>query len=215
MECCSVNGLDRIFNKSRARKESNSYLKKSLDKRARKLADFLKGESLSEATLLDVGCGVGGLHLELLKHGAGKAIGVDLSPAYVEAASSLARELGFQNVVEYHVGDFVEQERDIPTADIVLLDRVVCCYPDMEPLVTAYARHAQRLYALTYPRRTWWMRVAAFMMNLGLSVIRKQFRFFLHHPREMEATLASEGFTPIFRTTSTAGIWQLAIYQRQ
>ena len=159
MECCSVNGLDRIFNKSRARKESNSYLKKGLDKRARKLADFLKGESLSEATLLDVGCGVGGLHLELLKHGAGKAIGVDVSPAYVEAASSLARELGFQNVVEYHVGDFVEQERDIPTADIVLLDRVVCCYPDMEPLVTAYARHAQRLYALTYPRRTWWMRV--------------------------------------------------------
>ena len=94
MECCSVNGLDRIFNKSRARKESNSYLKKGLDKRARKLADFLKGESLSEATLLDVGCGVGGLHLELLKHGAGKAIGVDVSPAYVEAASSLARELG-------------------------------------------------------------------------------------------------------------------------
>ena len=215
MECCSVNGLDRMFNKSRAQKESNSYLNKGLDKRARKLTDFLKGPGLSGATLLDIGCGVGALHLELLKEGAGKTIGVEVSPAYVEAANSLARELGFQDAVEYHVGDFVEQERDIPTADIVLLDRVVCCYPHMEPLVTASARHAQRLYALTYPRRTWWMRAAAFMMNLGLSVVRKQFRFFLHHPREIAATLASAGFINIFHTTATFGIWQVAVYQRQ
>ena len=215
MDCCSVNGLDRIFNKSRAQKKSKSYSKKGLDKRARALVDFLKGPGLSGATLLDIGCGVGALHLELLKEGAMKAQGIEVSPAYVEEANSLAQSLGFQDAVEYHVGDFVEMEHDTPYADIVLLDRVICCYPDMEPLVITSARHAERLYALTYPRRTWWMRAAAFIMNLGLSVVRNRYRFFLHHPREIAATLASAGFINIFHTTATFGIWQVAVYQRQ
>ena len=39
MDCCSVNGLNKIFNKSKARKESKAYLSKGLGKRARKLTD--------------------------------------------------------------------------------------------------------------------------------------------------------------------------------
>ena len=213
MDCCSVNGLNKVFNESKARKESEAYRRKGLGKRARKLTDLVETQDISEATVLDIGCGVGALHLELLKQGAGRAIGVEVSSAYVEAATSLAQSLGFQDAVEYHDGDFVQLEEGIPQADIVLLDRVVCCYPDMEALVTASARHAQRLYALTYPRRTWWMRVAAFMMNLGLTVVRRQFRFFLHHPRQIGATLASAGFSPVHWATS--GPWELAVYQRQ
>ena len=196
-----------------ARKESMAYSRKGLGKRARKLTALVESQDISEATVLDIGCGVGALHLELLKQGAGRAIGVEVSSAYVQAATSLAQSLGFQDAVEYHEGDFVELEEGIPPADIVLLDRVVCCYPELESLVTASARHAQRLYALTYPRRTWWMRVAAFMMNLGLTVVRRQFRFLLHHPRQIRATLASAGFTPFNRATS--GPWELAAYQRQ
>lgn len=213
MDCCSVNGLNKIFNESKAKKESNEYLRKGLGKRARKLTDLLENQDISEATVLDIGCGVGALHLELLKQGAGRAIGVEVSSAYLKAATSLAQSLGFQDAVEYHEGDFVEMEKGIPPADIVLLDRVVCCYPDMEALVTASARHAQRLYALTYPRLTWWWRIAAFMMNLGLTLARRQFRFFLHHPRQIGATLESAGFTPVHRATS--GPWELAAYQRQ
>ena len=213
MDCCSVNGLNKIFNKSKATKESKAYSRKGLGKRARKLTDLMESQDISAATVLDIGCGVGALHMELLKQGAGRAIGVEVSSAYVEVATSLAESLGFQDAVEYHEGDFVELEERIPPADIVLLDRVVCCYPDMEALVTASARHAQRLYALTYPRRTWWMRVAAFMMNLGLTVVRSKFRFFLHHPRQIGATLASAGFAPVHRATS--GPWELVAYQRQ
>ena len=213
MDCCSVNGLNKMFNKSKATKESKAYSRKGLGKRARKLTDLVESQDISAATVLDIGCGVGALHMELLKQGARRAIGVEVSSAYVEAANSLAQSLGFQDAVEYHEGDFVELEEGIPPADIVLLDRVVCCYPDMEALVTASARHAQRLYALTYPRRTWWMRIAVFMMNLGLTVVRRQFRFFLHHPRQIGATLASAGFTLVHRATS--GPWELAAYQRQ
>ena len=213
MGCCSINGLDKIFNKSRAAKESKSYLKKGLGKRARMLAQSLSSQGLSEATVLDIGCGIGALHLEVLKQGAGRAIGVEVSSSYVEAAADLAQSLGLQDVVEYHIGDFVDREEVFPSADIVLLDRVVCCYPDAEELVTASVRHAQRLYALTYPRRTWWMRVGVFAMNLGLTVIRSQFRFFLHHPDEIKASVESAQFSLIH--SASAGPWEIVTFQQR
>ena len=216
MDCCSVNGLDVLFNASTARKELKSYRKKGLGKGSRKLVDFLKEQNLAGSTLLEIGGGIGALHLELLKEGAQKAVGVDVSTAYVEAATGLAQELGFADAVEYYVGDFVEQEQKIALADIVLLERVICCYPNMKALVTASAQHAQRLYALTYPRRTWLIRAVFFMMNLGLAILRKRFRIFVHHPQEVAATLASEGFSPIFHSASgIGGHWQIAVYQRK
>ena len=213
MNCCSVNGLDEFFNKSTAKKELKSYRKKGLGKRPRKLVEFLKEQNLAGSTLLEIGGGIGALHLELLKEGAQKAVGVDVSAAYVEAATDLAQELGFADTVEYHVGDFVEQEQKIAPADIVLLDRVICCYPDMQALVTASAQHAQRLYALTYPRRTWWVRAGISMMNIGVTVLRKRFRVFVHHPQEVATTLTSQGFTRIFQATS--GVWDIVVFQRQ
>ena len=175
MGCCNVNGLDDMFNESAARKDLKSYRKKGLHKGARIVVDFLKEQEIAGATILEIGSGIGALHLELLKEGAGKAVGVDVSSAYLEAAASLAESTGFQDTVEYHQGDFVEREGEIPATDIVLLDRVVCCYPNMKALVTASARHAQRLYALTYPRRLWWMVAAGFMINTGLALLRKRF----------------------------------------
>ena len=114
MDCCSVNGLNKVFNESKARKESEAYRRKGLGKRARKLTDLVESQGISEATVLDIGCGVWALHLELLKQGARSAIGVEVSSAYMEAATSLAQSLGFQDAVEYHKGDFVELDEGIP-----------------------------------------------------------------------------------------------------
>lgn len=35
----------------------------------------------------------------------------------------------------FRYGDFVSLAPDLETADLVTLDRVVCCYPELEPLV--------------------------------------------------------------------------------
>ena len=211
-DCCSVNGLDRQFNESWSRKELKSYREKGLAKRAGKLTDFLKTQDLSGATLLEIGCGIGALHQELLRDGAAKATGVDVSSAYIEAAKTLAQEQSSQDSVEYHVGDFVELEPQIPNADIVLLDRVICCYPDMNALVTASGQHAQRLCALTYPRWTWWIRAGKVLLNFGCTLLRRRFRIFIHNPNQVSATLGSQGFAPVFRTTS--GVWEIAVYGR-
>ena len=216
MDCCSPNGLDEMFNESAAKKDLKSYRKKGLDKRARILVDFLRQQDISEATLLEIGGGIGALHLELMKEGAAKAVGVDVSSAYVKAATSLAQSMGYGDAVEYHVGDFAEREQDIPGADIVLLDRVICCYPDMKTLITASGHHAQRICALTYPRRTWPIRAGVSLMNFGLAVFRRRFRTFVHHPQEVSATLASQGFSRIFEAYAGFGrMWEIAVYQRQ
>ena len=41
---------------------------------------------------------------------------------------------------------------EIEAADVVTLDRVICCYPDMEALVGRSAERALRLYGLVHPR---------------------------------------------------------------
>ncbi len=212
MDCCNINGLNEIFNQRKAAKESRRYLRNGLDRRATLVAGCLSDQGVSGASILDIGCGVGSLHLELLKQGAGSAIGVEVSQSYVEAASGLSRTLGFQEVTKYHIGNFVDLEEDIPPADVVVLDRVVCCYPDMKGLVTLSTGHARRLYVLTYPRGTWWMRFGAWAFNVGLTVVRREFRFFLHEPKEIAATIEAAQFSLV--QSAKQGPWEMAAYRR-
>ena len=212
MNCCNINGLNEVFNKSRAAKESKKYLRNGLDRRATMVVRCLIDQGVSGASVLEIGCGVGSLHLELLKQGAGAAIGVDVSQSYVEAAAGLSRTLGFQDTTKYHLGNFVDLEEDIPPADMVVLDRVICCYADMRGLVKASTGHTQRLYVLTYPRRTWWMRVGAWAFNFGLTAMRREFRFFLHHPKGIQAAIEAAQFSLI--RSAKHGPWEMAAYRR-
>ena len=213
MDCCDVNGLDREFTQSAARGDLKSYRKRGLDKRARKVADFLKSQGLSNATVLDIGCGIGALNLELLRAGAARATGVDVSAHYAEAAETLASSLGLRDSVEYRVGDFVQLDPDVPDADITTLDRVVCCYPHMNELVSSSARRTHRLYALTYPRWTWWLRAGNILQNLFYAVLRKRYRGFMHRPEDIGETLSAEGFFPVYEDRS--GVWEIAVHQRR
>ena len=156
MDCCSINGLDKMFSGSVARADLTRYLKKGLDKRARLVVEFIAGREIDSATVLEIGMGIGSLHQELLKAGAASTVGVDAASASVEAATGLAERAGLRDKVEYHIGDFVDWDDGNTDADIVVLDRVVCCDPDMRALVGASARRSRRLYALTYPRGCAW-----------------------------------------------------------
>ena len=212
MDCCTVSDLDREFNQAWARKELKSYRRKGLAKRARKLGDLLKQQDLSGATLLEVGCGISALHQELLGSGVTSAVGVDASHAYIEVAGELAEELGSQDRVEYYAGNFVDLDGQLPVADVVLLDRVICCYPNMESLVSASARHATRFYALSYPRGTWWVRIPMLVLNLVYALLRKRFRVFAHKPGDVSATLEAQGFSRAVKATHF--VWELAVYRR-
>ena len=190
-----------------------SYRKWGLDKRAQVLVDYLKAQDFSEYTVLEVGCGIGALQVELMKTGASRGLGLDISIASVEAATQLAERLALQDRLVYRQLDFTQEESEIGPADIVVLDRVVCCYPDMEGLVRPAAQHARQLCAVVYPRTTWWVRLGGFLFNGYLWALRRTFRFFLHDPRKIADTVLSQGFDLDF--SRTFGPWQISVFRKQ
>ena len=100
----------------------------------------------------------------------------------------------------------------VDTADLVALDRVICCYPDMTALVGRSASLARRRYGLVYPRDTWLARAAVALLNARFRLSRSSFRSFVHPTSEVEAVLAGHGL--VKRSERTTLIWQLAIYER-
>ncbi len=161
-------------------------------------------------SVLEIGAGIGALNLELVKAGASHSVSVDASPANVTAAAELADELGLQDRSERRVGDFVELQDQIESADIVLLDRVVCCYPNLSALVEAAGEKTKLYCGLAYPKRTWWGRVGFWMLNLFQALRRHPFRVYMHSSADIELTLKEKGLTRTF--TGQAGFWEVAIF---
>ena len=77
--------------------------------------------------------------------------------------------------------------------DIVVLHRVVCCYPDYERLLTAAADHAKRLLVFSHPPRNWVSRTATRLQNVWFRVTGKSFRRFSHRPAAMVAVAEKRG----------------------
>lgn len=213
MECCTVNGLDKYFDQENAEQKVEDYLATGLEQRAQYMVDFLREKGLAGLHLLDIGCGVGSLLLEFLKAGAEGAVGVDASPAAIQAAKDLVEKLQLSEKVEYQDMDFALHPETVSPADIVIMDRVVCCYPKMKELVIPAAQHARKYIALTYPRDTWWERLQVALENFSYWMARVEFRTFLHPPTEIFETVVRQGFYPVLQQTSEE--WHVVVFQRQ
>jgi SAM-dependent methyltransferase len=212
MTSCQCQGIEVQFDTREAAKKLADYQKKGPAGTTRMLIAALKEAGVEGRTLIDIGGGIGAIQVELLKAGASSAISVDASTAYIEAAQREARRQGLQDRIQFQHGDFVELASSLPSADIVTLDRSVCCYPDMPALVGLSASRAKRLYALVYPRDTWWMRLGLGIVN-GMQRLRgSSFRVFAHPTQAVEAIVRENGLRRRFYRL--AGVWQIAIYAR-
>jgi 2-polyprenyl-3-methyl-5-hydroxy-6-metoxy-1,4-benzoquinol methylase len=196
--CCDPRGCDQFFSPRFARRIAKRYRKRGLDKTARQIVEFLQRRGLDGATVLEVGGGVGEIQLELLKRGAARTVNLELSPAYEEEATRLAREAGVDGRVERRLHDIAVAPAEVEPADIVVLHRVVCCYPDYERLLGAAADHARRLLVFSHPPRNPISRSIIAAQNLGFRLLRREFRTFAHPPPAMLAVLERHGFQPAF-----------------
>jgi SAM-dependent methyltransferase len=213
MDCCThVQGLNSLFDERAAHDEAQRYWKKGLDKHSRALVAAVQSHGVDGASLLEVGGGIGGLHAELLKRGAARATDVDISAAYIAAAQSVADRLGLRERVDYRLADFVRIADDLPAADIVIMHRVVCCYPDMPGLVTAAARHAVRCLVLSFPHSAWYIRLGMRIVNTGMWARRCGVRFYVHSPSAIPAVAAAAGMTLVQDTLSWP--WRIALFDR-
>jgi hypothetical protein len=212
MSTCCAQGYERFFGARTARRDAKRYRERGLDDTARRLVDELAARGLAGTTVLEVGGGVGAVDLELLAIGAERATIVELSHGYDEEALGLAREAGVETRIERRHGDFVEQEAGLEAADVVVMHRVVCCYPDPERLVGAAAGHARRLLALSFPRDTWWLRLGFRLANLWFR-LRGGFQGFVHAPARVVASAERSGMTTVLHERA-GRIWRVAVFER-
>ena len=213
MSCdCQRSGYGQFFNRRFARRVARKYRKRGLDGPSQQIADFVISRGVEGATVLEIGGGVGEIQVELLKAGAARTVNLELSPEYDGEARALAEEAGVAERMERRLHDIAADPDAVEPADVVILHRVVCCYPDYERLLGTAGDHARRLLVFSYPPRNALARAFMTVANLVQALLRRDFRSFTHPPGAMLAVLDRRGLR---RTYEHHGlVWQIAGLER-
>jgi 2-polyprenyl-3-methyl-5-hydroxy-6-metoxy-1,4-benzoquinol methylase len=210
--CCPSRDYRRFFNQRFARRLANRYRKRGLDPTAQTMVQFLQELGIEGATVLEIGGGVGEIQIELLKLGAARSQNLELSPAYEQQARMLAGQAGVQGRLDWRIHDLAQDPAAVVPADLVILHRVVCCYPDYEHLLGAAADHARRALVFSYPPRNALSRAFYGVFNLVMRLTRSSFRGFAHPPGAMLGVLEDHGLRRTYGRRSR--IWQVAGLER-
>jgi magnesium-protoporphyrin O-methyltransferase len=210
--CCNARGCDGFFTPRMARRAAERYRKKGVDKTAQRMLVFLEERGIEGASVLEIGGGVGELQIELLTRGATRTMNLELSPAYDEEAMRLVRAAGLDGRVQRRLHDIAADPGGVEPADVVVLHRVVCCYPDYERLLSAAADHARRLLVFSYPPRNVLSRFLLGAQNLFFRLQRKEFRTFAHPPARMLRVVEENGLR--LAHTHRPLVWQIAGFER-
>ncbi len=212
MNCCQCQGIEELFSQQYVDKELSDYRAKGPDKTTRMLTQAIKKEGVDGLTLLDIGGGVGAVQHALINAGVHDVTSVEASTAYLMASKAEAQRRALSDHISYQHGDFVDLAPEIEPADIVTLDRVICCYPDMEMLVSLSAKRARKIYGLVYPRDNWWIRIALAVGNFFFKLRRSAYRGFVHPTKTVEAILGGNGLKR--RSYYKTLVWQVVVYSR-
>ena len=208
--CCAAN---QQFDDRIARRDLRRYQRRGPDPVTRQLLAAIRQSPLPDSpTVLDVGGGVGAIHHELLDQGFAHATQVDASEAYLALARLEAARRGHQDHLTLAHGDFQALAATTPVADVVTLDRVVCCDPNYEGLLGAAADQARHILAFTYPRPHALTRVVVAVLNAWRRLWRRPFRVYVHPPDGMVALLEQRGFRR--RWVGGSWIWAAELFGR-
>jgi 16S rRNA G966 N2-methylase RsmD len=211
--CCDARGCDGFFTSRMARRAAERYRKNGVDKTAQRMLAFLEEQGIEGATVLEIGGGVGEVQIELLKRGAAHALNLELSPSYDEEAMRLVREAGLEGRTERRRHDIAADPGSVEPADVVVLHRVVCCYPEYERLLRAAADHTRRLLVFSYPPRNVLSRFLLGAQNLLFMLQQKEFRTFAHPPARMLGVVEERGLAHTYSYRPV--VWQIAGFERR
>ncbi|MHB8194183.1 MAG: class I SAM-dependent methyltransferase [Bellilinea sp.] len=195
-----------------AQSDLAQYRRGKQNRTTKMLIRSLIDSGVGEQTLLDIGGGIGEIPLELLAAGAASATSVEISTAYINTARREAARKGLAERISWLHGDFVTLADQVPDADIVALNRTVCCYPDYQALVGQSVSKAGRIYALVIPRDWWINRLALKIMNWFYKAQKSLYVAYVHPVDEIDRMIQSRGFKPQYRQ-STLG-WHVWVYAR-
>lgn len=210
-ECCDPLSYQRMFSEKEARRRLKGYRKKGLDNMASGLVEYVADRGVADKSVLEIGGGVGDLQVELLKAGAANSVNVELSSEYEAAATELIEDEGLDGRVERLNGDFVEQRSLVETADVVVMNRVVCCYPWFDRIMEAAIDKTGWLLALAIPRDR---QLTHAFVGIGNWINRRRcgFEAFVHPVEEIEQVAARAGLTRVF--VDEDFIWRGLVFER-
>lgn len=206
--CC----YDDAFDRRHAEQKLREYRRNGPGRTSRALADALGMGGADGTTVLDIGAGVGAVHQLLLERGAAAATDVDASRPYLDAAREEAERRGLADRVAFRHGDFVELAEGIEPADLVALDRVVCCYGDVDALVGLAAERTRRRLGVVIPPDGRIARAVVGFMNTWEWLTRSPFRMHAHPHARVVAAARRAGLEPV--GTAALGVWRLLVFER-
>lgn len=189
------------------------FKRRGLRVEQRLLVEGIRRRGLPYHDILEIGCGVGALHLTLLQDSAATAIGIDISEKMIAAARQLATELRLHQRTRYHQGDFLDLHESLTAADVTILDKVICCYPEAQPLIAASAAKTRQLFAVSYPRPSRFAKLAFRLLLAGLKLLRIKFHPYYHPPGQIEEWIRAQGFEKEFDERTL--IWAVQVYHRR
>ncbi|MGH7528083.1 MAG: methyltransferase domain-containing protein [Gemmatimonadales bacterium] len=173
---------------------------------------LLQDVQAEPTTLLDIGAGVGVLHHELLNRTARTATHVEAASAYVAAARAEAARRGHGDRIRFVHGDAVALAGELEPADLVTLDRVLCCYPDLEPLIQVTTSKARRYYAASFPHERWYMHAHTAWQNFTRRRAGNPFRTYVHSVDRIQDLLRAAGLRPLASRRTLA--WEVTLHGR-
>jgi len=207
MTSCCARDYEKVFGRKTAARDARRFRRRGLRGSAKAVSE-LAGD-VRGATVLEVGGGVGAIEIALLERGATSATNVELASTYEDAAHGLLAEHDLAARVDRRIADFVAEADAIPAHDVVVMHRVVCCYPDVEALVGAGAAHARERMVLTYPQERRAIRAAVAAVDAIMRVAGSTFQVYVHPFDRIVA--AAHGMQLVERRRS-GYVWETAVF---
>jgi len=209
---CNCEAIEAHFTPARAEQELRRYRRRGPTGTARTLLRLLRRIRIRADTLLDVGAGAGVLHHELLGGEVQSATHVEASTAYLQAARAESGRRGHGARVRFEHGDFLSVAPELAPADLVTLDRVLCCYPGLEPLVRESAAKTRHYWAASFPLDRWYIRLIMGWDNARRAWAGNEFQSFVHPASRIYALLRASGLE--LRARRRGWFWEVAIWAR-
>jgi magnesium-protoporphyrin O-methyltransferase len=212
-DCCDPDGYSATFSDRFSRRLARRYQRRGLSRPARAIVLFLTERGISDASVLEIGGGVGDIQVELLRHGAARATNLEISTSYEPEALGLLERAGLADRVDRRLLDIAQAPDAVESADVVVLHRVVCCYPDYERLLTAAGSKAGRLLVFSHPPQNLTTRTVIWCDNTWRRLKGTSFRAFVHPPAAMLQVLSDAGLTATYRWRGLG--WRVVGLERQ
>ena len=216
MNCCAEcsTAYNHTFNAKMAARDLKRYKKRGPSESTKKLLNVIfnrPGKGSNSKSLIDIGGGIGAIGLESVANGIESITSIDVSSEYLSAAEKEVVEQGLQNRFTFYTGDVVQLATNIDPADIVTLDKSICCYQDYASLVETSVSMARNIVGIVIPREVWWVIWINAIGNLFRKLKGDTFRTFVHPVTKIRSIITNHGFTEL--ATQRSREWEILVFR--